>query len=279
MQNQLETSTTTVLEGANELELVCKVCSKNYDGMFCPQCGQKYIDKRINMRDSIGHLLGTVFNFDKGLWHTSIELMKNPGKLLREYLNGITTPYFHPFRFLFLWLTLQVFFMVVTGMMEETQGRYSAQMSGQEMNPAVYQVLLGLNSYMHILIALSMPVLAAGSRLLFRKSVYNYAEHLVINCFAYGETVLVSLLLLPLFFVNMEAFIVANTLSFFFSIGYLTYVYISFFGGNKVTTFFKALGVYLIWFVGFSLIIGLAMAINIFRHPETIEALKNANAG
>ncbi len=262
-------------------ERQCKNCGEDYDGCYCPSCGQKYIDKRYSLRDGFNHLMAMVLNVDRGLWHTSLMLLRKPGRVIRDYLNGITVPYFHPFRFLFLWLTVQVFIMLTFGIMDESQAKFARDFSGQEVKP-IQQELMGMfNSYLHILIALSIPILAWGSRVFFRKAGYNYAEHLIINCFAYGETILLGFIILPVYFIDKQVYLSISVSTFFISIAYFTYVYLSFFEGRKWVIVLKAIGVYLTWFIAFSIITSLLVVVLVFlmaaRNPEMLEQLKSIN--
>ena len=148
------------------------------------------------------------------------------------------------------------------------------------MPPALIEVLNLVNSYMHVLIALSMPFVAAGSWLFFRKARYHYAEHLIISCFAYGQTVFIGLLTMPLFFVSVEVYIVVSSLNLLVGIFYFTYVYLSLFKGRKWLIVIKAIGVYLTSAIGVGIMTLLAMAIYFAvaysKNPEIFEQFKNA---
>ena len=270
---------TAITESTDVAETVqCKNCGTAFAGNFCNQCGQKYINQRYNLRDGISHLFSTVINIDRGLWHTCFELLRNPGKVINGYLNGITIRYFHPFRFVFLLLTLSVFLMVVTGAYDVVQESFAVRYTGNYVPDIQKRIMTGINSYMHIMLAVSIPILALASWLFFRSSKLNYAEHLIINSFAYGETVLLGMLFLIAYAFSDEAFLALNFLAIPLSIAYLTYAYMSIFKGSKIIIFLKALGTYLIWFFGFGLMV---MAITIVymirmiqQNPEIIEQFK-----
>ncbi len=80
--------------------LQCKNYQTEFDGNFCPNCGQKYIDKRFTVKESIAWAFHSIFNFDKGFGLTSKDLILKPGKVIIGFLNGITVKYAHPFRFI-----------------------------------------------------------------------------------------------------------------------------------------------------------------------------------
>ncbi len=280
MQNQPTTATPQDVLEQSGLNRECKVCQTPYSGNFCPSCGQKYIDKRFNMRDSVAHVFGVVLNFDRGLWHTIIYLFKNPGKVIRDYLNGATTPYFHPFRFLFLLLTLQVFIMISTDMVEFIQQSFAVGYGEKPIPDELKGAMSFINSYMHVLIAMSMPVVAAGSWLFFKKAGYHYAEHLIISCFAYGQTIFISLVMMPIYFISVNAYLVASSLSLLIAMFYFTYVYLSVFKGRKWVIVIKAIGVYMVASIGVGVMTILAMIVYFARqyakNPEFFEQFKNA---
>jgi hypothetical protein len=97
------------------METVCKSCSSNLNGTYCSICGQKVISKRFTLKKSVGWLFANIFNLEKGFLSTTWDLIKKPGKVVSNFLNGITVPYAHPFRFIFVWATVSTLIAVYTG--------------------------------------------------------------------------------------------------------------------------------------------------------------------
>lgn len=110
--------------------MICKNCSRDYDGHFCPNCGQKWINKRITLWDSIQGLFYSIFNFDRGFLYTTRELFIRPGEVIRQFLNGVTVRYVHPFRFVFIWATITALIGVYLNVYEES-GLMFNKMVGQ----------------------------------------------------------------------------------------------------------------------------------------------------
>ncbi|WP_417590190.1 DUF3667 domain-containing protein [Owenweeksia hongkongensis] len=225
----------------------CKNCNTEYAGVFCPACGQKLITERFTIKEGISNVIGVVFNFDRGLWPTIYGLLVRPGEVLREYVSGVTVRYFHPFRFLFLMLTISVVLMATLGINDYLQGEYATKISGHPISDPIKEMLTLMNSYSHLLIASSMPVLAFASWLFFRKKGYNYAEHLIIVSYAFGVTVFLGMLIIPVFFIDEEAYAWLSSFSILITLGYFTYVYLSLFQERQAAVFFKSLGVYLLY--------------------------------
>lgn len=231
----------------------CKSCNAQYTGYFCPACGQKLITNRFTIKEGISSVIGVVFNFDRGLWPTIYGLLIRPGDVLKDYINGITIRYYHPFRFLFLMLTLSVLLMVSLGINDYLQGEYATKISGEALSQPIKDMLTLINSYSHLFIASSMPILAFASWMFFRKKGYNYAEHLIISSYTFGMTVFLGMLTIPIFFIDKGTYAWLSSGSLLVTIGFFTYVYLSLFKGGGVNVFLKALGVYLVYAILFGL--------------------------
>lgn len=232
----------------------CKSCNTEYTGRYCPSCGQKLITERFTVREGISNVVGVVFNFDRGLWPTIYGLLMRPGDVLREYISGVTIKYYHPFRFLFLMLTLSVLLMEGLGINYYLQGEYATNISGKPIPEPIKNMLTMINSYSHLLIASSMPILAFASWIFFRKKGYNYAEHLIIMSYAFGFTVFLGMLVIPVYFIHKEFYVWLSSISILITLTFFTYVYFSLFKEGRVTVFLKALGVYLVYAILFGLV-------------------------
>jgi hypothetical protein len=79
--------------------LVCNNCRTEFEGNFCPNCGQRSNSGRIVFRESVRDVLEHYFDFDAPLIRTVKGLITNPGKLIREYIAGRRKSYSHPFRY------------------------------------------------------------------------------------------------------------------------------------------------------------------------------------
>lgn len=234
----------------------CKNCRHEFEGSYCPACGEKYRDKRYTLKDGFRHLIDIIFNVDRGLWHTAIQLIRQPGTVIEEYLNGRSIPYFHPFRFFFFWLTVMVFLYSFLGIYRYENDIILKQYSASDTTPLLRQVISILETYINIFIALSIPLFAAISWRLFRQKKYNYAEHLIIVSYAYGETLILNMIWIPVFFINPSFYFswedhVMNIIS----IIYFTYLYLRFFKGKRWKTALKALTVYIVGMICFYLIL------------------------
>lgn len=59
-------------------EIECKNCGNRFDGKYCPQCGQG-VAIRITFKSLWKLLAEDMFDWDRGLIHTTRELWTSPG--------------------------------------------------------------------------------------------------------------------------------------------------------------------------------------------------------
>ncbi len=230
----------------------CKSCQREYEGSYCPNCGQKKIENRLVLKDSIRHFAGVAVNFERGLWYTSFMMYKKPRKVIDDYLNGATKPYIHPFRFLFVWLTISLFLMFSTGLFEDVQ-IHMAESLGQKRTPLEDHLNGIMQKYMQLFFVVSIPFLALGTKILFRKSRKNFAEHLVINSFCYGGSLVLSILVTPFYFISVEYFFTIQLLSLGLNIAVQSYFYKYIFNEKVIPAILKSILSYIFWIIGFFL--------------------------
>lgn len=84
----------------------CKNCGKEFEGNFCSYCGQKKIN-RHDTRELMDYL-GDAFELKRGFFITFITLIKQPSKLVKEYLEGKTKIYQNPVTYLFTIISLLI---------------------------------------------------------------------------------------------------------------------------------------------------------------------------
>ncbi len=70
------------------------------DENYCPYCGQKNDIRPLSIQLFFQNMLDNFFNFDNKIWQTLTNLLKNPGKVPLEYIQGKRVRYSNPFRFL-----------------------------------------------------------------------------------------------------------------------------------------------------------------------------------
>ena len=93
----------------------CLNCGTEFQGKFCPECGQRADTKRFTIRFIFTNLLQAILSNDGGVWTTLKSLFTRPGAMVVDILNGKRKSYFSPFPMLFLTLSLYVVIFTFTG--------------------------------------------------------------------------------------------------------------------------------------------------------------------
>ena len=88
---------------------LCANCSAVLQGPYCHQCGQLAEDFHRSLSHLVVEGLESLFHFDGRLWRTIPLLIRNPGQLTRDYLEGRRAYQIPPLR-MFLVVLLLVFF-------------------------------------------------------------------------------------------------------------------------------------------------------------------------
>lgn len=173
----------------------CKTCESAVVGVYCPHCGQRHRERRITMRSIAIELFQLLTNLERGLWHTILGLVRDPGKVIRDYLEGATVLYFQPFRFLLL--TAGISALVSSFVDFDKVVEMATNMGGVEMTPEAKAIqtktVHSLLRYTTALISLSVPLSSIGTYLAYRKFRSTYAEHMVANAYLYGLLSLLSI--------------------------------------------------------------------------------------
>ncbi len=152
---------------------------------FCPSCGQENGLSRLNTRIILGEILESVTG-TKGLPQLVFHLIRKPGVVAREYVEGKRKSYFHPFNFLILVVGITSLFLGQSHIISTQTGKAMVR-AGQLMD-----------EHANIIIFLNVPVLAFYNWKLFGHSGYNFAENLVLVSFLSGlKSLFFSVLIVP----------------------------------------------------------------------------------
>jgi hypothetical protein len=142
----------------------CATCGSRLSGLFCSACGQRVLESKHTLWTLTRGVVVRLIDLEHGVAHTVSRLTVQPEVVIRGYISGRTVPYTHPFAYLVL-----AFAVVVIGFGS------SASVAG------------GDNRVFSALIVL---FLAAASRIAFRGSGLNYAEHLILNIYLFAHAAL-----------------------------------------------------------------------------------------
>ena len=117
-QTEIQAETQTEIQAEDQIEVKttkCLNCGTEFQGKFCPECGQDAKTSRFTLRFIWSNLLSAVLGRDGGIGYTIKNLFSRPGKMIVEILEGKRRKYLSPFPTLFLALTLYVLIFTATG--------------------------------------------------------------------------------------------------------------------------------------------------------------------
>ena len=158
----------------------CKNCGNSIKGNYCSNCGQKANEKRFTIANLPGEFIHGFFHLHGGFFYTLKEISIHPGEMLRGFIAGKRIIYFNPFTFVVLISLVGGYVYNHSGIIEHVKDNPLA--TGATINFThhhfVYRMLL------------TVPTYALMCWLLFRSFKYNIAEHLIINTFLIGQSII-----------------------------------------------------------------------------------------
>ena len=174
----------------------CLNCGKDFEGNFCPECGQSAETGRFTLRFIFGNLIAAVLGRDGGVAYTLKNLFSRPGKMIVEILNGKRRKYVSPFPMLFLALTVYILIFSLTG----SKGELSSDLDLDLSNYAPENVKIALEidrlvvkafhfylEHYTLCYMLTLPLFVIAARICFGKQNrkrYYWAEYTVALVYA-----------------------------------------------------------------------------------------------
>jgi hypothetical protein len=152
----------------------CKNCNHEYEGKFCPQCGQASNTHRINALYFLHDIPHSVLHVDKGFPYTFYQLIKQPARVLEEYLAGRRVRYERPLGYV---LVMSAISVLITSRIKN----YIQELEQHTGKPLISGSFL--SHYQAFFIFLMIPLAAGITWLVFCKNKYNFWEHILINTY------------------------------------------------------------------------------------------------
>lgn len=87
---------------------VCQTCGTEFQGNFCPRCGQSAKIGRYSFKTAVLNFLDVWGLGNRGMFRALRDLIFRPGYMIRDYLKGMQMAYFPPFKMFFLLATLSL---------------------------------------------------------------------------------------------------------------------------------------------------------------------------
>lgn len=121
-------------------DLACRNCGTQAPLKFCPECGQETTLHPPTLGEFLHEFIGHYVALEGTLWRTLALLVRRPGRLTREYLDGRRRRYVLPLR---LYLTASfLFFLVLKLVAGSVTPGMKVLVDGRDMAVAEYQAEL-----------------------------------------------------------------------------------------------------------------------------------------
>ena len=207
----------------------CLNCGQDYEGAYCPHCGQSHATHRITWGNFWRNFVMNGIGLQGTLPHTIIELFYRPGFLIRDYLAGKRQHYTNPFRMLLLTAAIFILFnsMGLGGNLKEAATELSLSMNTDQATTAqdaavTNMVVQGMMDKMYgnfgtfnLLLILTMTVpfwlvfRRAGQ---YRNQPLNISEAATAMAFVGCQNMVVNLISLP--FIHKDTMGIVSTVGY-----------------------------------------------------------------
>ncbi len=188
-------------ESVAQDQLSCRNCGLILQGQYCHDCGQKHFDGRLNTTAMVTQLFEALTESNSTIWQTLRKLIRNPGKVALQYIDGGRAQYLNPIRFLLVCFTIYFALMVITGAQVEIANRVTLFTSDDIVGVNTQLFLDYLKRVvafqMDVIIFFTIPILALIVRWQYFRAHRNYAETFSFICFVFGLGYLLASILVP----------------------------------------------------------------------------------
>ena len=132
-------------------DIICQNCGYPLKGdeNFCPYCGQKNDIRRLNFKKFWNTFINNFFNFDTGIWFTLYHLLRYPGQVAMEYIQGKRKYYNSPFRLI---IQLSIIYLLINSLLslipekEDNSGITDIQLSSERLDISKSKIFKKLDS-------------------------------------------------------------------------------------------------------------------------------------
>ncbi|TXF90830.1 DUF3667 domain-containing protein [Neolewinella aurantiaca] len=181
------------------MSTTCLNCQTEFTGNFCPECGQRSNVERFTFPYFFSReFLSATFNLERGFFHTCLNLAYRPGHMIREYLSGRRKEYFNFITFLLVLLTVEA---VLWSLAYNSPAEFMRQQIHDQMVKTGSNLADNLTSAdvisvlanQKFLFILAIPLAAAVPWLVFKRTGFNYLEHIIAVCFLLAMNTLLGM--------------------------------------------------------------------------------------
>jgi hypothetical protein len=227
----------------NQIDLeFCKKCKKKLSGNFCTDCGSPKELKRIDKKYVLAEI-GSVLNFDKGIFYTVKELLIRPGKTVQEFILEDRNRIVKPVVFV---IVCSLIYTIFQQLFHFEDGYVNYSFDENSTSTVIFEWISRNYGYSNILMAVFIGL---WINIFFKKYGYTFFEILILLCFVMGT----GMLLFTLFGV-IDSFVDLKVVDkgFFIGILYISWAIGQFFDKKNYFNYPKAFSAYMIGILTFS---------------------------
>lgn len=238
----------------------CTNCGNEFEGKYCHHCGQERV-KRIEVRSIVHDVIHSIVHWENSVLKTFINLLKNPGKTVKDYISGKRRSFVKPFSY---FISIQTLFVIVFHRMSE---KYFAFLNVNVKSDSE-KVLIRVTDIQHLVgqyinyLNYIMPLIFAFYFYLFfrKKTGINYAESLAVSLYWVGTTLVFSIALMLLSLIDIRTW----NARFFVNIFFYVFAIITFSGVSKWKAIFKGVTVTLLSYITFVLLVTILILVYLY---------------
>ncbi len=262
------------------MENICLNCNEMITANFCGNCGQKKY-KRINRKYVVDEVQYTFLHTNKGFLYSVKNILKNPGKTAKDFIEGNRVNHYKPILLAFVLSGISAFISYKIIHFEKVLKAFYEEYTPN--SPVLTDFMATLNSYNSIFMLLLVPFFALLSKTVFMKWGQNYYEHVVMNAFVLSYYNICNIIFVYpiLFFIRDDIQLFAIFTSFILFAGsffMLIWFYKGFYNERSLKTIIlRVLGIFGLIVVAYFIalvIVGIGFSIYAYiKGPEAVQYL------
>lgn len=246
--------------------VTCLNCGQATTNRFCSDCGQRTDTHRVNWH-YLGHdVLHSVWHLEGGILFTLKELLTRPGHSIREFLAGKRINHYRPLALLLILGAILLFIMhtLDVSFAQKSQEVFNPDMgsTSERMKAFQAQATHFVEANQNLLHIATIPLYAFWMWFMFRRRGFSYPEILVAQTFIANVQILISILIVIVFWAigaSNTVFALAMGLSLLVYMAYNVVTYTQLYAGKikPLMAVIRSIAAYFLGYFSFVFIVGL----------------------
>ncbi len=165
----------------------CKNCGKALHDSYCGHCGQKALVDRITFSYLLHEIIHFFMHVEKGFLFTSLQMLKSPGKTVKDFIDGKHKSYQSPISYFLIWITIYILFLYLV---QEIFGENIAINYKEYFGPSATTKFA--ITHLGFVLTIIIPFQALYLFLLVTRGFYNYFETMAASIYSLGTIILLQ---------------------------------------------------------------------------------------